>query len=479
MLGYAVWDHLPNGNQSGAGVAWGDTVKSYIPPAAIALILFSSAVLQAITARRRYSPPETASETHDAQPTIEILSPFDHDEVGLYETIRGRVFPANQELQVAVLAGDKKWYPQKPVIVRGSTWTVKCQFGRSDKTDEGSYKVVALLGNELTNEVYSELPTNIPKSNIITVHRPEVTIEQELMAARSECNGFKKQLQSATNAFTDMEEQVEALTTEKSKLERELVTIKKDKHALEQSLENSQRELSEARSDADNYQREHDGLLNDKKRLDEKLLEAQKALKEETKKANYESNQREELVKLYYESERKLGDLKWLENRMKDQAENLETWVRIKKANRVKLQLAKTPRMVVLAFWVQNESIFTITLNLNEMTGCLKFKAQSLRDPVRLPIRSSPTENLEPGALMEIILEQPLLQSEAETILDSLLNGDANAIFSLDNLNIPISVRNIAQTVKTKRLSIHGEIEHIAASDFPCDKIIVEETGIS
>jgi hypothetical protein len=32
LLGYAVWDHLPNENQSGNSVAWGDTTKGYIPP---------------------------------------------------------------------------------------------------------------------------------------------------------------------------------------------------------------------------------------------------------------------------------------------------------------------------------------------------------------------------------------------------------------------------------------------------------------
>jgi hypothetical protein len=77
LLGYAVWDHLPNENQSGNSVAWGDTTKGYIPPAIIALILFASAILQAIASRRRHLPsPKTASNTNDHKPKIEILSPF-------------------------------------------------------------------------------------------------------------------------------------------------------------------------------------------------------------------------------------------------------------------------------------------------------------------------------------------------------------------------------------------------------------------
>lgn len=469
-LAYVMWDHIPAADQFG-GVGWSAAIKIYVPPAIIAVILFATATLQAIASRRRHSPPQTASDTDNVKPTIEILSPFDHDEVGLYETVRGRVFPPEQELQVAVFAGDKKWYPQSPVRVKGSTWSVKCQFGNLDNPSGGSYKIVALLGNELRQETYSYLPTGISKSNVITVHRPEVTTEKKLTTALSERDEYKKQLQSATNAFTDMEEQVEALTTEKTTLERDLVTIKKDKHALEQSFETSQRELSESRTHAqaqqEDYKLERTGILIEKNMLEEKLKEAQESVRQANLRANQETNQREEFWRLYNESERKLGDLRWLEGRMKHQAENLDTWVRIKKANRVKLQLTKTPRMIVLALWVKNESIFTVTFNLKEMTGCLQFKGHSLRDPVRLPTRSNPIEDLEPGASIEIILEQPLLQSEAETILDSRQNGDPNAIFSLGDLNIPISVRNIAQPVETQRLKIHSEIEFMEAIGFP------------
>jgi len=255
VLGYAVWDHLPNRNQSGSGVAWGDTMKSYIPPAIIALILLLSAILQAIASRRRHSPPLAASDARDVKPTLEILSPFDHDEVGLYETVRGRVFPPDQELQVVVLAGDKKWYPQKPVRVKGSTWSAKCQFGNLEHRSGGSYKVVALLGHELTDEMYSELPSTVPKSASITVHRAEATTEHELKTARIERDKYKGQLQTATNAFTDMEEQVEALTAEKSKLANDLANEKKQHESLKRSMGISRGEVAEARTDA-NAQRE-------------------------------------------------------------------------------------------------------------------------------------------------------------------------------------------------------------------------------
>jgi hypothetical protein len=212
------------------------------------LAFFFMALSVNLLRRRKEARALHAATGAIPEPAIEILSPFDHDEVGLYETVRGHVSPPDQELQVAVFAGDKKWYPQKPARVKGSTWSVKCQFGNLEHPSSGSYKVVALLGNDLEEECH-DLPRDTPKSNTIIVHRPEVTTEHELKTARNDRDKYKGQLQTATNAFADKEEQVEALTTEKTKLERELLALKKDKHTLEQSLENTQRDLNKVTSE--------------------------------------------------------------------------------------------------------------------------------------------------------------------------------------------------------------------------------------
>ena len=263
----------------------------------------------------------------------------------------------------------------------------------------------------------------------------------------------------------------DGLLDEKQKLGEELSRRDSENKAL-------QRQVSEAQETIKLLEDGKRDLTNENNMLEEQLKETEKTLNEEKKKANYEASQREEFIKLYYESERKLGDLRWLEGRMKQQAEKLNTWVGIKKANRVKLQLTKTPRMVVLAFWVKNNSIFTVTFNLKFITGCLRFKGNSLHDPIRPSQRSIPIEDLEPGELLEIILVQPLLRTEAEMILEARQNGDPNAIFSLDDLNIPISVRNIPQQVTAAKLKIHSEIEFMEASDFPCD-INVDGADIS
>jgi hypothetical protein len=176
---------------------------------------------------------------------------------------------------------------------------------------------------------------------------------------------------------------------------------------------------------------------------------------------------KDQFIKLYYQAEERLNDLKWLETRMKEQGDALENWVRIKKANAVRLHLTTTPRMVIVAFWVRNESVFNITLNLKDIRGCLHFKNRPLRDPIRLPIRANHAEKFEPKDCKEIILEQPLLQSEAETILASLESHDPNGIFWLGNLFIPILAENIAQKVKAdQKLAIYSEIEHMKVSDF-------------
>src|SRR5262249_36192469 len=150
--------------------------------------------------------------------------------------------------------------------------------------------------------------------------------------------------------------------------------------------------------------------------------------------ANYESNQREEFIKLHYESERKLGDLRWLESRMKEQGEQLDFWVRIKRVACVKLQLTETPRMIICAFWVHNGSIFDVTFDFDHLAGRLHFKNRPFNDPVRV-LPNKMVNMLAPGGEMEIVLEQPLLATEAETVLTAQKISDPNGIFWLGNLN--------------------------------------------
>lgn len=128
------------------------------------------------------SVPAQIQPSSDKQ-TIEILSPFNDEEVGLYETVRGRVFPPDQGLQVLVYAPDRKWYPQKQVDVKGELWSVKCQFGQVDRRGGDYFTIVAVLGSQLSEKMwYSDLPDGV-RSNVIQVRRQELPVEQKLYTA--------------------------------------------------------------------------------------------------------------------------------------------------------------------------------------------------------------------------------------------------------------------------------------------------------
>jgi hypothetical protein len=77
--------------------------------------------------------------------------------------------------------------------------------------------------------------------------------------------------------------------------------------------------------------------------------------------------------------------------------------------------------------------------------------------------------NLEPMVQSEIVIKQPLLRTESEIISESLT--DKNARFWLGNLNIPISVTDIPQTVPTKRLRIGENVEYLYLKDYDNDPL--------
>ena len=200
--------------------------------------------------------------------------------------------------------------------------------------------------------------------------------------------------------------------------------------------------------------------------MKEELATIKREVEIERERADSEAHDKINYRAWFNDAETKLADLKWLEDRMKDQGDALENWVRIKRANAVILHLTTAQRMVIIAFQVQNESVFDVTLDLKNIKGCLHYKNRPLRDPIRLKT-INPTEEFEPKAYKEIILEQPLLQSEAETILAGREGHDPNGIFWLGNLYIPILVENIPQKIKPdQKLAIYSEIEHMHVDDF-------------
>ena len=72
---------------------WGQVLTTLLGIAWLTyLVIKPQQVKEEATPRIEGEPPAKLPPTPE-NPTIEILSPFTNEEVGLYETVRGRVFP--------------------------------------------------------------------------------------------------------------------------------------------------------------------------------------------------------------------------------------------------------------------------------------------------------------------------------------------------------------------------------------------------
>jgi hypothetical protein len=142
---------------------------------AFSFLLLLSAYL--ISRRRRHGESNQSEvsgksvQVEQAKAKILIATPIEGEAVGLHQYVRGYVFPPNSDLQVLVYAGDGRWYLQPDVEVEGYRWSVECQFGNKQSRDGGTYKLIAALGDQLTEERYKTLPEGLIQSNLVKVRR--------------------------------------------------------------------------------------------------------------------------------------------------------------------------------------------------------------------------------------------------------------------------------------------------------------------
>jgi len=210
---------------------------------------------------------------------------------------------------------------------------------------------------------------------------------------------------------------------------------------------------------------DRDNAHSQAEKLTTDLIDERQAVREADKRASEARNESQAHHRLFEDRERQLGDLLWLKKRMEEQAKDLSAQIIIKKVKPLTLNLASSPRCIVLALTIRNESVFDVTIHPEKVVGSLFFKNKARHDPARASqLDHSPIQDLRPRHEGILLIEQPLLMSEAETISDAL--NDPNARFWLGNLKIPISVENIPQQVTPQNLRIVDNKEHVYLNDF-------------
>ena len=152
------WQYLPTLGLTIFGIVliWHGSRKSYI----------SRSDLLELT---RNIAAEAAKEA--LKPQIAILDPIEGQRVDFKYTVKGSVHPADNPIQVLVFAGDNRWYPQWPAEIKGTSWSVMCQFGDDkSRTRKGSYQIIAISGAGIDKAI-SELPASVTRSEVIHVTR--------------------------------------------------------------------------------------------------------------------------------------------------------------------------------------------------------------------------------------------------------------------------------------------------------------------
>jgi len=441
-LGYLAWGRVYPDPNKAPNVFGGALVNNWTPVIVLGSCLLLATAIQIIVFR---ASRRSQRITDRANAPLEILSPFDNEEVGFYEIVRGRVFPPDSNLQVLVFAGDRKWYPQPHVDVKESTWSVKCQFGNLESPSGGAYKIIAVLGNELREGMwYADLPRAAIKSNIITVYRPEITTEQKLSRAL-------KDAEEATGTIEALRVDLDKARGDSRAWERKYHEVNNKLTPVVTERDNYAEQLSKLNRDIALAEKGHEleltGERIEKNGLKDDLARAQHEASEAHKRANEQENSKEGLLSLYREAEAKIAEWKPLHDLAKKQAEAISDYVVITNITPTRLSLdSSADRVVGVTLQILNNSVFDITISPAKVKGCFRFENKPRKEPVHVPIDADhlPIEKLRPQQPATLYIEQPLLTHEAERISEV---ADEKS-FWLGGLSIPITIENVPLEVK-------------------------------
>lgn len=266
------------------------------------------------------------------------------------------------------------------------------------------------------------------------------------------------ELKAATDQLRKLEPQatpdlntaeIEAFKAAVSKAEDDAQTLRIDLRGKKQQMKEVERERDRYKAD---------------------LAEVKRDAEEWRKKANEASGIKDGILTLYRESERKLGDLAWLRRIADEQAKNIRDHVTaefVTYPNPGELVLDGPRLLVTVGVRITNESVFDITIRPEGIAGRLSLNNYLFKEPAGLLIGDfrGPIENLPPKEKALLILEQPLRQSEAETIKKYLEDNARVGIWTGD-LQVPILVKNATQEVAAKPLKIISKTEPLLLNDF-------------
>lgn len=281
--------------------------------------------------------------------------------------------------------------------------------------------------------------------------------EKEIATLKGEKGRLTREKEKLTK---DLAEKVElhqiVLTTanlQKNETQEELQNEKKLKASLEESYRISRREVAEVKANADAQTNTYELTF---KGMSQELNETKLELEQAKLTINQEANQRKEFTRLYNEATHDLAIWKPIIKQAKDQAAQIDEWVRMKTAIPGKLLLAKS-RMVTLEIRIRNESLFPISICPKDIKGHLRFKAIPLKEEIETPPDEPSISDLEPRGIALIKLQQPLRVFEAERIQESREGGDNDGLFWLGDLYIPVSAKNTPVPVRALPLVIIPE----------------------
>jgi len=272
-----------------------------------------------------------------------------------------------------------------------------------------------------------------------TIKRLEETHKLALTAANIEKNAAKEDLETAKR--------------EKAKLAQDLANEKSLHESLKVSMDISRREVAETKANANAQTSTYELTF---KGMSQELNEAKLELEQAKLTINQETTQREEFTRLYNEATHDLAIWKPIIKQAKDQAAQIDEWVRMKEAIPGKL-LLRRDRMVTLEIRIRNESLYPISIRPQDIKGRLRFKAVSLREEIQTLPDEPSIRDLEPKGTALIKLQQPLRGFEAERIQESREGGDNDGLFWLGDLYIPISAKNTPVPVRALPLVIIPE----------------------